>query len=95
MTNRKKVEYIEKDSCYLFSCPHCDMVIQVPTDQVNCQIFRHGVLKSNGEQVNQHSTKEQCDILLQKKMVIGCCKPFKLILNDRGIVVSVDVCEYL
>jgi len=95
MTTKKKVDYIEADSSYVFSCPHCDMFIQVLREDVNCQIFRHGVIRSSGEQVNQHSTKEYCDSLLNNNLVIGCCKPFKLILNDKNFVEFVDLCDYL
>lgn len=39
------VEYIPGDKCYVFTCPHCKIPVQVEENQVNCCIFRHGQMK--------------------------------------------------
>lgn len=92
---RKDVFYIEQDRSYIFQCPHCDLYIQVSEAQINCQIFRHGVLISNGEQVNPHASKEECDRLVENNLVNGCCKPFKLFRDDSGIIKYADICDYI
>ncbi len=43
---RKPVSWIAADNCYIFQCPHCDTRIQVDANQVNCRIFRHGLMKN-------------------------------------------------
>lgn len=92
---RKDVFYIEQDRSYIFQCPHCELYIQVSEAQINCQIFRHGVLISTGEQVNPHASKEECDRLVENNLVNGCCRPFKLFLDSSGIVKYADKCEYI
>ena len=71
---------------YIFDCPHCDATIQVMCDQVNCQIFRHGVIKNSGEPVNPHASKEECEKLVDMNLAYGCCKPFKLFKGNNGLV---------
>jgi hypothetical protein len=44
--DRKPVDWVMEDDCYVFECPHCDVPIQVEGNQVNCRIFRHGQMKN-------------------------------------------------
>ena len=92
---RKNVEYISADHCYVFQCPHCACYTQVADNEVNCQIFRHGILKSTGMQVNPHASKEYCDRLVTQHLVDGCCGPFKLFRGSNGVVEYVDICDYI
>jgi hypothetical protein len=73
-------------------CPHCGDFIFI--DQLNCQIFRHGVYISNGEQINPHASKEECDSLIERNMIYGCSKPFKLVKTNNGTFVS-EKCNYI
>lgn len=74
------------------TCPHCEGEIIVAEKEVNCKIFRHGVLKNKGKQVNPHAPKAECDRLVAEKRVFGCCKPFELIKKeDKWVAVK---CEY-
>ena len=91
----KKVEYISENNSYVFSCPHCDGTVQVNQNEVNCQIFRHGIMKSDGTQVNPHLSKEQCEQLFDQNLVPGCCKPFRLIRGSNGMVESVEMCDWI
>lgn len=95
MNTQKEVIYIASERCYLFNCPHCDLPIQVADNEVNCQIFRHGVVKSTGQQVSPHLSKEKCDFLAEQNLVYGCCKPFKLLRNQEGLVTHTDRCDYV
>ena len=90
---KQQVEYVPDERYYIFFCPHCESLIQVLENEVNCQIFRHAVRKSTGEPVNPHLPKEQCDSLVEQNLVYGCCKPFKLIRNSQGIVEHAIDCE--
>lgn len=48
-------------------CPHCACLIEIIA--LNCKIFRCGILKKSGEQINQHLSKEQCDDLVAKGLI--------------------------
>jgi hypothetical protein len=71
----------------LVECPHCDVWIEIL--EVNCAIFRCGILKDTGEQINPHLPKKECDDLKKEDKIWGCSRPFKY---EGGKAV---VCEYL
>ena len=75
----------------IVKCPHCndDMLIE----QINCAIFRHGVLKSNMMQIPPHLPKTQCDELFDKHLIYGCGKPFQLVLIDNKY--EAKCCDYI
>jgi hypothetical protein len=74
---------------YLFACPHCEMLIQVPRDGLNCQIFRHGSYKINNEQIPPHLPRDECNRLIGADLIYGCGKPF----TYNGIVAA--ICDYI
>jgi hypothetical protein len=81
---------IDTDSnCYIFNCPHCNDTITVNCNELNCQIFRHGVFIATLEPINPHTSRDECDTLFNSGTVYGCCKPF------RFDGVNVTVCEYI
>lgn len=49
--------------CY---CPYPDCNIGVEIIEINCAIFRCGIYKNNGTQINPHLSKEECDKLKKK-----------------------------
>lgn len=67
-------------------CPHCQQKIWI--EELNCGIFRCGVLKENGEQIPPHASKEECNKYIQKG-IYGCGKPFQIINNN------VTLCGYI
>jgi hypothetical protein len=75
----------------IFLCPHCQQQVIVRIQETNCKIFRHGVMKSNYEQINPHATKETCDSLVERGEIYGCGKPFKL-TDD---LTQVEACGYI
>lgn len=75
------------DTIYRSECPHCQGSIEVK--ELNCQIFRHGVLKSNGQPISPHLPKAECDRLFQQKLIYGCGKPFRF--NGHEI----EKCDYI
>ena len=77
----------------LITCPHCEQIVLIMAGEINCGIFRHAVLKSTGLQVNPHETEEKCCILIQDKLVLGCCKPFRLVKKDD--VYCGEICDYI
>jgi hypothetical protein len=48
-------------------------------------------LKSNYQQINPHSTKEECDILLNNGLIYGCGKTFTINLNSEINETTVNV----
>lgn len=76
---------------YLFACPHCGGAVQVLENEVNCTIFRHAVLKANGQQISPHTPKAECDRLDSERLVEGCAKPFRLNVP----CMRVEICDYI
>lgn len=77
----------------LFTCPHCNIYIQVPKKQFNCKIFRCGIYKNNYKQINPHMKKNKCDYLIQNNLIYGCAKPFKIIQNNNSF--TTIKCNYI
>jgi hypothetical protein len=76
----------------IVTCPHCGDFISI--FELNCQIFRHAVLISNGEQINPHASKEVCDSLVASRLIYGCGKPFRLVKTNDGTFIA-EKCEYI
>jgi hypothetical protein len=72
----------------IINCPHCFQPILI--EELNCKIFRHGVLKSTNEQINPHSTEIECINYIFNDLIYGCGKPFKL--NNE---LQPEICEYI
>jgi len=83
----------------IFKCPHCSLYIEVNKTQVNCGIFRHAIYKQTHANVNPHLSKDQCDLLVMRNEVYGCCKPFQLIRQGQtgsdGNNFIVSICDYI
>ena len=75
----------------LLECPNCGGFIVI--QELNCGIFRHGIMKNNGKQINPHLGKIECDDLLNKNLIEGCGKPFKVIKNNDTF--NVIKCDYI
>ena len=73
-------------------CPHCNNSILI--EQLNCRVFRHGILISNGQQINPHETKDVCDYFVSSNMIYGCGKPFRIVTSEQGEH-SAIMCEYI
>jgi hypothetical protein len=86
-----KVEKVEKVENFIIECPHCKDSVLI--EQLNCRIFRHGILKHNGVQINPHSPKDLCDHYVKNNMIYGCGKPF-LIKGDAPNLI-VEICDYI
>lgn len=81
----------------LVLCPHCEGTVIIDKKQINCAIFRHGVVIKTGMQMNAHATKAECDKLIANNSILGCGKPFKLIkinVNDT-IEYFAETCDYI
>jgi len=89
--------YNAEDKIYYFTCPHCFALIDVPVNNINCAIFRHGAYKNiweNGlrKPIDPHTPKEACDKLVETDQIIGCGKPLRFIPGDPP---RVEICDYI
>ena len=89
--NTKEVECTSRTIA--LQCPHCKAAgepdwktwIMVDRKELNCRIFRHGVMREAYErggvmvQIPPHAPKAQCDWLAANNMIIGCGKPYKVV----------------
>lgn len=78
---------------YILKCPHCHLYVLIHHNDLNCRIFRHGVLKNNNEQIPPHLHKEECDRLYTENLIYGCGKPFRV--NGEGNHISIEICDYI
>ncbi len=87
------------DDTIFILCPHCKNMMELIKSQINCAIYRHGVYKSTGEQIDPHAKKEICDNLVETDSIYGCGKPFKLFQNknpiSKTIEYYVEKCDYV
>ena len=81
------------DESIIINCPHCNDYIFIHPKELNCHIFRHGVFKKTGKQIDPHMKKDQCDYLAKHKLIYGCGKPFRIVKKDSEIVAI--VCDYI
>lgn len=62
-------------------CPNCFHMVVI--EEVNCGIFRHGML-SDGTPLPPHASKEEC-----MKAKTGCGQPFQLVkIEGSGVYVA-------
>jgi hypothetical protein len=78
----------------IIRCPSCKNLVIINKKDINCSIFRHGVLKYNNKQIDPHSSKEKCDKLVKEGKIYGCGKPFKLIKNKNNFYSAIK-CDYI
>ncbi len=73
------------------NCPHCEITIEIL--ELNCKIFRCGILKNNLKQIDPHLKKHQCDELKKKDLIFGCGKPFMVdLINNKY---ECRICDYI
>lgn len=82
--SNKKVDLI-------ITCPHCNDLISI--EELNCKIFRHGVMKDTGKQINPHASKIECNEYITNNLVYGCAKPFRIIEDKNNYIV--EICDYI
>ena len=74
---------------FIISCPHCDGMVSIPRDGVNCGVFRHGTFIADGAQIPPHAPKAECDRAAEEGLIYGCGKPFCF----DGVAVA--ICAYV
>lgn len=75
----------------IVNCPWCDCTIEI--EQLNCAIFRCGIFKESGNQINPHESQENCEQFSKNNLIHGCGKPFKVqYIQDYFIAIK---CDYI
>ena len=64
----------------MIQCPHCEQYILI--EELNCGIFRCGIMKDTFQQIASHASKEECDYLKYNDLIYGCGKPFRIIGDE-------------
>jgi hypothetical protein len=70
----------------IIECPHCNITIFV--EALNCRIFRCGILKLNGTQIDPHLNQNGCERL--SGLIYGCGKPFRIDICGNPVP-----CDYI
>jgi hypothetical protein len=58
----------------MYNCPWCNIGIEIIAE--NCKVFRCGIIKQSGLQLNPHLSEKECNAVLA--YIYGCGKPFQL-----------------
>ena len=63
----------------LVNCPHCQLPIQIMSNEINCAIFRHGTFKVNGKQMDPHTLKIYAIDMQKTVKFMGVVNHLKLV----------------
>jgi len=77
----------------IIECPHCQGTVLVNKKDFNCMIFRHGILKENGKQLDPHLPKKECDEYFNNNKIYGCSKPFQILMDNNNYIAK--ICDYI
>jgi hypothetical protein len=77
------------DSGFIVQCPHCNQYAEILV--IACGVFRYGVFKESGMQINPHLPKDSCERLVADGLIYGCGKPFKI--TDK--ITPPVICDYI
>lgn len=72
-------------------CPHCDGPLVV--EELRCGIFRHGVFRDSGQQIDPHAPRAQCDEWAAQEKIYGCGRPFRVVAVDNAY--RIEACDYI
>ena len=50
---------MNEDDSILIICPHCEMLMSLIKNQINCAIYRHGIYKETFQQMDPHTSKRR------------------------------------
>jgi hypothetical protein len=97
MTESLKSNIFVDNNLLIYNCPHCDLYITTDIRDLACRIFRHGFCIKTNIQINPHMSKVQCDILVNQPNIIGCCKPYRINVEniDNKTIYKVEKCDYI
>ena len=78
-----KHSVLKKEGIFYFRCPICNILITCEDKQLNCRIFRCGVMRNNQNQpIPPHASREQCEAWKKTDSIVGCTCPIEVQLCD-------------
>jgi hypothetical protein len=88
------MDYNNKE--HIFRCLHCGNNFIIRENEFNCRILRHAVYKDTLKEINPHTSKEECERLLNEGFVYGCAKPLRILQekNSDGNY-DLEICDYI
>jgi hypothetical protein len=84
------MENKERITNNIVCCPHCKELIII--EEINCAIFRHGVFKKTGIQIDPHLSQIECEKNVKNGDIYGCGKPFRILQKDGALYT--EICGY-
>lgn len=82
---------MSKTEEHVLICPNCKESFLM--EKLNCGIFRHAILISNGQQINPHASKQECEYYMNNNLVYGCGKPFQV--KEVNGKFETEICDYI
>ena len=80
-----------EDALFIYlACPHCQGSVIVAKTELACRIFRHGIIKETGQQMDPHTPKSICEDLVSQDKIRGCGKPFQVDECNNTVI-----CDYI
>jgi len=89
---------MEKNKEHIFICLHCGENFVINENDFNCRILRHAVYKNTLREINPHTSKDECERLLNEGLVYGCAKPLRIkekINNNGSYSYELEICDYI
>ena len=77
----------------LVKCVNCNDLVLIYKEDINCGIFRHGIMKGTNKQIDSHLGRKECEDLKKKDLIYGCGKPF--ILKEKDNIYWTEKCDYI
>ena len=72
-------------------CPACKINLEII--ELNCCIFRCGIIKKSFKQIDPHLSKIECEKLIKNDEIYGCGSPFQVIKNNEEY--KTIICDYI
>jgi hypothetical protein len=84
---------------FIVKCPHCESepILFLYQNELACKIFRHAAYNfDTNKLINPHTPEQECDRLSNEKLIVGCGKPFRVLVSDEDVnIIKVEKCGYL
>jgi len=87
---------MDNNKDHIFICIHCGDKFVINENDFNCKILRHAVFKNTLKEINPHTSKEECERLVNEGLVYGCAKPLR-IKEERNYNgnYEIEICDYI
>ena len=77
---------------HLVTCPHCLQFVLI--HELNCGIFPRAIWRETGEQIDPHTSQTYCANIINNALIIGCGKPFEIVVLQDGTWLA-QICDFI